>query len=69
MGNTYEVKVWESAEGSDHFYWLEIYRGESLLKAIYNLWWCKRHGWKCIKLEYRPGKPIVTGKQIGRAHV
>jgi len=28
MGNTYEVKVWESAVGSDHFYWLEIYRGE-----------------------------------------
>ena len=54
MGNTYEVKAWESAVDSDHFYWLEIYRGESLLKALYNLWWCKRNGWKCIKLEYRP---------------
>jgi hypothetical protein len=54
MGNTYEVKVWESAVGSDHFYWLEIYRGESIIKALYNVWWCKRQGWKCIKLEYRP---------------
>jgi len=55
MGNTYEVKAWESADPRrDQAYWLEIYRGESLIKALYNLWWCKRNGWKCIKLEYRP---------------
>ena len=29
-------------------------RGESIIKALYKLWWCKRQGWKCIKLKYRP---------------
>jgi hypothetical protein len=54
MGYKYEVNVWESAMGSNHFYWLQIYTGESLFKALYNVWWAKRQGWKCIKLEYRP---------------
>jgi hypothetical protein len=54
MGNTYVVLVWESAVDSDHYYWLEIYRGESLFQTIKNIWWAKRQGWKCIKLEYRP---------------
>lgn len=54
MGNTYVVMAWDTAVGSNNYYWLEIYRGESLFKALYNLWWCKKNGWKCIKLEYRP---------------
>ena len=54
MGNKFEVLAWESADGSTHYYWLEIYRGESLFKALYNLFWAKRQGWKCIKLEWRP---------------
>ncbi len=54
MGNKFEVHAWESAGESSHYYWLEIYRGESLLKALYNLFWAKRQGWKCIKLEWRP---------------
>jgi hypothetical protein len=54
MGWKYEVNVWESAVGSGHYYWLQIYAGPSLFKAIKTMWWCKRQGWKCIKLEYRP---------------
>ena len=54
MGNKFEVLAWESAGESSHYYWLETYRGESLLKALYNLFWAKRQGWKCIKLEWRP---------------
>ena len=54
MGWEYEVGVWDHAEGSDHFYWLQIYAGPSIIKAIYNMWWAKRQGWKCIKLEWRP---------------
>jgi hypothetical protein len=53
MGNTFEVLVWDHALGGE-FYWLEIYRGENIFKAIYNLWWAKRNGWMCIKLEWRP---------------
>lgn len=54
MGYTFEINVWESADGSSHYYWLQIYIGDSLIKAIYNMWWAKRQGWKCIKLEWRP---------------
>jgi hypothetical protein len=54
MGNTFVVMAWEAADNSDHYYWLEIYRGESLIKAFYNLFWAKRQGWLCIKLEWRP---------------
>jgi hypothetical protein len=53
MGWTYEVNVWNyPAHGSKE--WLQIYAGESIMKAIYEMWWAKRKGWKCIKLEYRP---------------
>lgn len=54
MGNTIEVRVWDHAKDSDHFYWLDIYMGESILKALYYVWWAKRQGWKCIKIEWRP---------------
>lgn len=53
MGWKYEVNVWDSPVDGP-YYWLQIYAGESLLKAIYNVLWAKHHGWKCIKLEYRP---------------
>lgn len=54
MVNTHEVKVWKSAKDGDRYYWLSIYQGESLLKALYNMWWAKRQGWKCVAWEWRP---------------
>lgn len=57
MGYTYEVHVWDGPIGSDNYgdyKWLQIYCGESVLKAMYYMWWAKRNGWKCIKLEWRP---------------
>lgn len=54
MGYKYEVNVWEAAVDSDRYYWLQIYTGDSLYQAIKTMWWCKRQGWKCIKLEWRP---------------
>jgi hypothetical protein len=53
MGWKYEVNAWDRAVDGP-YYWLQIYTGESLIKAVYNMWWAKRQGWKCIKLEYRP---------------
>lgn len=53
MGNTYVVLVWDGPVNGP-YYWLEIYRGESLFQTIKNIWWAKRNGWGCIKLEYRP---------------
>ena len=53
MGWRYEVNVWDSAVDGP-YYWLQIYAGPSVIQAIYNMWWAKRNGWKCIKLEYRP---------------
>ena len=52
MGYTFEVNAWECVE--DRCYWLQIYAGNSIMKAVYNLWWAKRQGWGCIKLEWRP---------------
>ncbi len=53
MGWKYEANVWDGPVDGD-FKWLQIYAGPSIIKAIYNMWWAKRNGWKCIKLEYRP---------------
>ena len=53
MGWRYEVNVWDSAVDGP-YYWLQIYAGPIIIQAIYNMWWAKRNGWKCIKLEYRP---------------
>ena len=52
MGYTFEVNAWD--RNDDGYYWLQIYAGNSIMKAVYNLWWAKRNGWKCIKLEWRP---------------
>ena len=53
MGYKYEVNVWDGPEGGQ-FRWLQLYAGESLFAAIRKMWWAKRNGWHCIKLEYRP---------------
>lgn len=53
MGWRYEINVWDHAVDGP-YYWLQIYAGPSIIQAIYNMWWAKRNGWKCIKLEYRP---------------
>ena len=52
MGYTFEVNAWD--RNDDGYYWLQIYAGNSIMKAVYNLWWAKRQGWGCIKLEWRP---------------
>ena len=53
MGYTYEINVWDGPIDGD-YKWLQIYCGESALKAMYQMWWAKRNGWQCIKLEWRP---------------
>ena len=53
MGYEFEVDVWDGPVDGD-FKWLTIYQGSSIMKSLYNLWWAKRQGWKCIKLEWRP---------------
>ena len=53
MGYTFEVDVWDGPAGGE-FKWLSLYRGRSMMRSLYYLWWAKRQGWKCIKLEWRP---------------
>ena len=53
MGYTYEVNVWDGPVNGP-YNWIQIYAGASIIQVIYNMWWAKRNGWKCIKLEYRP---------------
>lgn len=53
MGYKYEISAWERADGSNHWYWLQIYSGDSIIKAIYYLIWSRRQGWCCVKFEWR----------------
>lgn len=53
MGSIFEVHVWDR-NVSQSYYWMQIYSGTSIIKAIYNMWWAKKNNWKCIKLEWRP---------------
>lgn len=53
MGWKYTVEVWDGSNESKHWYWLKIYEGNSLFKGIYYMWWAKRNGWHCMKLEWR----------------
>jgi len=53
MGYKWQVGAWDHAVDSDHFYWLQIYDGPSMLKAIYHMWWARRNGWHRIKLELK----------------
>ena len=54
MGYKYEVHAWDHAVGSERYYWVKIWEGQSLFKALYYMWWAKNEGWECMKLEYRP---------------
>ena len=54
MGWKYVVEVWDSPIDGDRWYWLQIYAGDSLFKAIYYMIWAKRNGWHCMKFEWRP---------------
>ncbi len=42
MGWRYEVNVWDNAVDGP-YYWLQIYAGPSIIRAIYNMWWAKRN--------------------------
>lgn len=53
MGWKYEVNVWDHVVDGP-YYWLQIYAGDSIIKAISKMIWAKCNGWKCIKLEWRP---------------
>lgn len=53
MGWKYEVNVWDHSMG-EPYYWLQIYDGDSIIKAVSKMIWAKTNGWKCIKLEWRP---------------
>jgi len=52
MGSKITVFQWRGTEHGG-FCYVEAYAGESLLKALYTAWQCKRHSPKCIKIEWR----------------
>lgn len=63
MGNKYYIRAW----GQHNQDWMtnpmervdpgysdkEMWRGQSLLQALYMLWKIKRQGWGCVTLECR----------------
>ena len=56
MGNTYEVCGWAYGDrlglGRDEWYYKELYRGESLMAALWTTFKHRRN-YGCVKLEVR----------------
>ncbi len=56
MGNTYEVCGWTYGDrlglGHDEWYYKELYRGESLMSALWTAF-KHRRDYGCVKLEIR----------------
>lgn len=56
MGNKYEVYGWTYGDrlgiGYTEWYYAEIYRGQSMVAALYHALIAKRH-YGCVKLEWR----------------
>jgi hypothetical protein len=56
MGNGYEVYGWTYGDrlglNKDEWYYKELYRGESLIVALWTVFRCKRQ-YGCVKLEVR----------------
>lgn len=58
MGNKFEVWTWERIEGAEFgahnaYQYVQFWRGQSLLKALWNLYKAKKTGSGCVKLEWR----------------
>ena len=53
MGNKYYVKAWGQHDGEVRYSDREMWRGQSLLSALYMLWKTKRQGYGCVTLECR----------------
>lgn len=53
MGNTWVVQAW-TKRGEDDYHDVEVFRGESLWRAILAMIHAKRSGIGCISLEWRP---------------
>lgn len=56
MGNTYEVYGWTYGDrlgiGKEEYYYKELYRGESMLVAIWTAFINKK-SYGCVKIEIR----------------
>ena len=63
MGNKYYVLAWGQhtqewmtnplEHGPGEYSMKEMWRGQSLLQALYMLWKTKRQGWGCVTMECR----------------
>ncbi|MCE3262593.1 MAG: hypothetical protein K0R43_1672 [Pseudoduganella sp.] len=56
MGNRFEVTAWvpyNPADVSVGYHDQTMWRGESLIAALFNLWKCKRAGHGCVSLHVR----------------
>ncbi len=53
MRNKIEVNVWDHPIERE-YYRFQVYRGNSLIKAIYKFLKAKQAGWKRIRIEWRP---------------
>lgn len=52
MGSKYEVKGWVS-DGRGDYEWVELYRGQSFVRALWATWRGRANGAGCVRLEWR----------------
>jgi len=53
MGNRYTVNVWGKHFGESVHSFLQVWGGESLLRALWETFKARRQGFACVKLEIR----------------
>jgi len=54
MGNRYEVYSWRTRPGTTAtYYYEEVCRGESFMRALWTAWRLKRNGEPYVKIEWR----------------
>jgi hypothetical protein len=51
MGTRWTIEVWKETNGE--FAYHEFWRGESLIRALWNLWRAALEGYGCISLTWR----------------
>lgn len=53
MGNTFTVEVWGKHFSEHPYCFLTTWQGESLLRALWELFKAKKRGFGCTKLSWR----------------
>jgi len=54
MGDKYEITIWGRWRVDEGYSDKQVWRGSSIIKALYELWGFYRAGFGCVSLHCRP---------------